>query len=330
MKLTEKQIKQLIRKETLKYLDEISIAKKLQNVGKISTEAFLEVINAISQELKLRAPSALDLYMELALEMKETHWSLQKWESYTEEEKKLLLKTTYPNTPYDESLNMMTDSFTNPTIKKIIYSDFLLAIRKAEDAKKETKAGEYLGPQEPGGEPLSPHWKEYLQEIAKEKKQIKENFIKLLAENKSQKEIEKLLAEGFKDTARRLAMKYGLPAMAVLSMLTSGVGAAQARELEAASKETPTMVATGGEQGDDSAMEKQKYCCANGEPFKIVNSGGENYLLISCSEDSCNMLGKMSKAEFANKLESGEINRVVHESLDIAQIIKEEIIKYLK
>lgn len=177
MKLTEKQIKQLIRKETLKYLDEISIAKKLQNVGKMSTETFLEVINAISQELKLRAPSALDLYMELALEMKETKWSLKYFNSFTEEEKKLLLKTTYPNTPYHESFDMLTRSFTNPTIKKIIYSDFLLAIEKAEDLKKEIEAGEYFGPTEPGGEPKSPHWKEYLEEV------IKEEVIKYLKEN---------------------------------------------------------------------------------------------------------------------------------------------------
>tara|TARA_Y100000034_G_scaffold132441_1_gene195431 strand:+ start:81 stop:593 length:513 start_codon:yes stop_codon:yes gene_type:complete len=138
------------------------------------------------------------------------------------------------------------------------------------------------------------------------KKYIKENYSRLLAEGKSPEEIEKLLEEGLRDTARRLAMKYGLPAMAVLTMLTSGVGQAHASDLAAAAKETPTMVATGG---GEEAEAKQKYCCANGEPFKVVDSG-ENYLMISCSEDSCSMLGKIDKADFAEKLASGEINKV--------------------
>tara|TARA_Y100000310_G_scaffold327340_1_gene393542 strand:- start:353 stop:1345 length:993 start_codon:yes stop_codon:yes gene_type:complete len=330
MKLTEEEAKQIILDEMKKYLEEVELAKTLKNVGSLSLDTFKKFVDTLTQEISLVPVSAMDNYIELALELKETGWGMKYWESYSEDEKKLFLRTTYPSTPYHESFDMMEQSFTNPNIARLIYHDTLLAVEKANELKKEIKSGEYLGPQEPGGEPLSPHWKEYLEEVAKEKKQIKENFVKLLAENKSQKEIKKLLSEGFKDTARRLAMKYGLPAMAVLSMLTSGINPAQASELEAASKEAPTMVATGGEQEDSSAMEKQKYCCANGEPFKIVNSGEENYLLISCSEDSCNMLGKMSKAEFANKLESGEINRVVHEHLDIVQIIKEEITKYLK
>jgi len=76
-------------------------------------------------------------------------------------------------------------------------------------------------------------------------KYIKESFIKLLTEGKSQKEIEELLAEGLKDTAKRLAMKYGLPLMAVTSILTSTPAFAGAppeppsKEVAAATQELP-------------------------------------------------------------------------------------------
>ena len=76
-------------------------------------------------------------------------------------------------------------------------------------------------------------------------KYIKESFSKLLAEGKSQKEIEELLAEGLKDTAKRLAIKYGLPLMAVASILTSTPAFAGAppepssREAAAATQELP-------------------------------------------------------------------------------------------
>ena len=60
---------------------------------------------------------------------------------------------------------------------KLIFSDVRLAIKKTEDAKKKIKAGEYLGPEELGAAPKSPHWREYLEEIIKEEttKYFKEN-----------------------------------------------------------------------------------------------------------------------------------------------------------
>ena len=60
---------------------------------------------------------------------------------------------------------------------KVIFSDVQLAIKKIEDAKKKIQAGEYLGPEEPGGEPKSPYWREYLEET------IKEETIKYFKEN---------------------------------------------------------------------------------------------------------------------------------------------------
>ena len=167
MNLNEEDIEQIIIKEVKSYLNEISFAKRLQNVGGLTLDSFIEVINTMARDLQLNPETAFDIFIETALELKK-YWHPRRWAAFTIEEKQILLKTTYPKTPYDESLDMVIKSFTSPTIRKIIYRDILLAVEKAEEAKKETKAGEYLGPQEPGGEPLSPHWKEYLEEIIKE------------------------------------------------------------------------------------------------------------------------------------------------------------------
>jgi len=176
MNLSEEDIEQVIIKEVKAHLDEISLAKRLQNVGSMSVEVFTSVISAIAQELNSQAETVMDIYLELALNLKRS-WHPKAWENFTKSEKEIFLKATYPKTPHDESLDMMIRSFTNPTIRKIIYRDILLAVEKAKDAKKETKAGEYLGPQEPGGEPLSPDWKEYLEEVIKEEitKHLKKN-----------------------------------------------------------------------------------------------------------------------------------------------------------
>ena len=53
------------------------------------------------------------------------------------------------------------------------------------------------------------------------------------------------------------------------------------------------------------AGDQQKYCCIDGQPFKLHDTGTK-YLLLSCSETTCQMLGRMSKEEFNQKLKSGE------------------------
>ena len=85
-------------------------------------------------------------------------------------------------------------------------------------------------------------------------KYFEENIPKLLAEGKSQKEIEQLMAEGLKDTAKRIAMKYGLPLMAVMSILTSQVGMNKAYAATPAGPpgETPTMVTPAAAEEEDS------------------------------------------------------------------------------
>ena len=91
-------------------------------------------------------------------------------------------------------------------------------------------------------------------------KYFEENIPKLLAEGKSQKEIEQLMAEGLKDTAKRIAMKYGLPLMAVMSILTSQVGMSKAYAATPAGPpgETPTMVtpAAAEEEGAGSFWDR--------------------------------------------------------------------------
>ena len=57
------------------------------------------------------------------------------------------------------------------------------------------------------------------------------------------------------------------------------------------------------------AGDQQKYCCIDGQPFKLHDAGAR-YLLLSCSETTCQMLGKLSKEEFNQKLESGEFKAV--------------------
>ena len=167
MNFTEEEIKQIILDESKKYLEEIELAKTLKNVGSLSLETFINVINILSQDIRIEPEEAIQVYLELALDFKR-NWSIQQYEAWPEREKEIFLKTTYPQTPRDESEDLLIASFLNPNLAKVIFSDVRLAIEKAEDAKKKIKAGKYLGPQEPGGEPKSPHWKEYLEEIVKE------------------------------------------------------------------------------------------------------------------------------------------------------------------
>ena len=176
MQSTEEQIKQIILDETKKYLKEIELKKRLKNVRGLTMDAFVQVIKTMGRELKLESETVIDVYIELALDLKR-NWLPKQWGNFTESEKQLFLKTTYPNTIIDESEDMLIKSFTNPTLKKIIFSDVLLAVKKAEEAKEEIKAGEYLGPEEPGGDPKSPYWKEYLEEV------IKEEAVNYLKEN---------------------------------------------------------------------------------------------------------------------------------------------------
>ena len=167
MMFTKEEIKQIILDEAKRYLEEVELAKRIKNVGSLSLETFINVISAFAQEFTRGEETVLDIYIELALDLKKK-WTPMQWENFTEEERKIFLKTTYPNTTQDESEDLLISSFTNSTLKKVIYSDILLAVEKAQDAKKEIKAGEYLGPDEPGADPKSPYWKEYLEEVIKE------------------------------------------------------------------------------------------------------------------------------------------------------------------
>ena len=54
---------------------------------------------------------------------------------------------------------------------------------------------------------------------------------------------------------------------------------------------------------------EQKYCCIKDQPFKTVDAGSK-FMLISCGERSCMMLGKMDKEEFNTKLKSGEFKPI--------------------
>ena len=176
MKLAEQKIKDIIREETLKYLEEIKLAKTLKNVGNLSLEAFIRVVNVLGQDINIEPEEAMQVYLELALDLKK-NWGIKQYEAFPENEKELFLKTTYPQTPRDESERLLVASFLNPNLAKVIFSDVQLAIKKIEDAKKKIQAGEYLGPEEPGGEPKSPYWREYLEET------IKEETIKYFKEN---------------------------------------------------------------------------------------------------------------------------------------------------
>jgi len=177
MKLTEKRIKEIILEEVQVFLEQPEIVKKLQNAGRMSIETFRKFIDTLTQEISIDPVTAMDDFIELALELKETGWSLKYWESFSESEKQLFLRTTYPSTPYHESLNMMDQSFTSPNIAQLIYKDTLLAVEKVNELKKGTQPGEYLGPEEPGGAPKSPYWKEFLEEA------IEEEVVKYLKEN---------------------------------------------------------------------------------------------------------------------------------------------------
>ena len=167
MNFTEEEVKKIILDEMQKSIEEAEMVRKLKNVGSLSFEAFMNVISALSQDLKMQPEEAIQAYLELALDLKK-NWLPKQWDNFTEQEKELFLKTTYPKISRDESEDILISSFTNPVVKKVIYSDILLAVEKAEDAKKEIKAGEYLGPEKVGADPKSPYWKEYLEEVIKE------------------------------------------------------------------------------------------------------------------------------------------------------------------
>jgi len=167
MKFTEEEIKQIILDESKKYLEEIDLARRVKNAGSLSLDTFMSVIEILSQEVKIPTEDALLVYMEIALDLKR-NWGTKQWDLFTDQEKEVFLKTTYPQTPRDESEDLLIASFLNPNLAKVIFDDIGIAIEKVADAKKEIKSGKYLGPEEPGGDPKSPHWKEYLEEIIKE------------------------------------------------------------------------------------------------------------------------------------------------------------------
>ena len=54
---------------------------------------------------------------------------------------------------------------------------------------------------------------------------------------------------------------------------------------------------------------EQKYCCIEDQPFKTVDAGSK-FMLISCGDRGCMMLGKMGKEEFNAKLNSGEFKPI--------------------
>ncbi len=55
--------------------------------------------------------------------------------------------------------------------------------------------------------------------------------------------------------------------------------------------------------------EEQKYCCIEGQAFKIHDTGTK-LLLLGCSPTSCQVFGRMSKEEFQTKLNSGEFKPI--------------------
>jgi len=56
------------------------------------------------------------------------------------------------------------------------------------------------------------------------------------------------------------------------------------------------------------AAGEQKYCCIDGAAFKLVDQGIK-YLMISCGERTCQLLGRIPKEEFQAKLDSGEFKQ---------------------
>jgi hypothetical protein len=167
MKITEKRIKKILAEETELFLEQIGLLKKLKNVRGLTLDAFIQVINVLSQDINIPPEEAIQMYLELALDLKR-NWGIKQYEAWPEEEKEIFLKTTYPQTPRDESERLLVSSFLNPALAKLIFSDVRLAIKKTEDAKEKIEAGEYLGPDAPGAEPKSPYWKEFLEEAIEE------------------------------------------------------------------------------------------------------------------------------------------------------------------
>ncbi len=185
MKATEEQLKQIILEEVQKYLEEVEVAKKLQNIGNMSVDAFIDFVNTTSAVLQ-RATGlgtgpiplirVLEMYLEAAIDLQD-NWSKRRWSAFSARDKNILLKLTYPTTPYHEAEALMLRSFIDPVVQEIIIQDIILAAELTKKSLEETEAGEYLGPEEPGGEPKSPHWREFLEEI------VKKEVIKYLKEN---------------------------------------------------------------------------------------------------------------------------------------------------
>ena len=176
MKATEEQLKQIILEEVQKYLEEVEVAKKLQNIGNMSVDAFIDFVNTTSAILQratgmtqrpIPLARVLEIYLEAAVDLQRS-WSKERWHDFSAWDKNILLKLTYPTTPYHESEALMLRSFIDPVVQEIITHDIILAAELTKKSLEETEAGEYLGPEEEGGEPKSPHWREYLEEIVKE------------------------------------------------------------------------------------------------------------------------------------------------------------------
>ena len=57
--------------------------------------------------------------------------------------------------------------------------------------------------------------------------------------------------------------------------------------------------------------EGQKYCCFDGEPFKVVSRSKRGLMFASCGDTGCRILAqRFPETEFQAKLKSGEFKPI--------------------
>lgn len=155
------EIKEIIEEEAINHLLEIAAVKRPKNVKRMSLSTFIDFMKKLGKEIARPTGDILSAYQEIALDLKK-NWSPDMWDKFTEEDKKMFLRMTYPTSTYDDSIDMLISSFTSPVARKVIFDDIMLSVERVQEAEKKIK------PAKPVVTPESPYWKEFLEEIIKE------------------------------------------------------------------------------------------------------------------------------------------------------------------
>jgi len=179
MKLTEEQVKQIVRKEVLKHLKEAELAQQIKRWNKLPVQFFRKVIKSIEWETSEEAEKDREFTYAVAdinkiLEKQGPRGFLNLWISVDDESpsaylnseaKDIILQGLYPNTPRSKANDLVIKLLMH---KPEVFRDDLINAMEEVTKRSSVESGlstpEYISP-------------EFIEEI------IKEEVVKYLKEN---------------------------------------------------------------------------------------------------------------------------------------------------